>query len=374
MCIRDSARTPANTVRDGRQRRIGGARMALWAMSAAAAVALLVVMGYHVNENTIHRLADNSSAGVRRQDNGLTATADGDAVVYEANPLLACGSGSSVVACGDRLADAALATDCTAMSEDTPVADSASCLSGTGSDTGSVGGGARSVVAGKNVHKEPLPPMGYIAENPSRRGSDARFTVGLHTGGVMADNRSSDYPAQRAMESPLMNVALLARYKESKHHAQPLSVGVSVGYSLGERVSLTSGVVYTRAVTDFIKSSGADDVVETQRLHYIGVPLAVRYRVWGNRHVQTYATAGGEADFNVATTLKAGDVKLDADRDRVQFSVNAAAGVQLNVVPQVGVYVEPGVKYYFDNKSQVETIFKDKPWAFNLNVGLRVEL
>ena len=209
----------------------------------------------------------------------------------------------------------------------------------------------------------------------------------------MTDSRSSDFPAQRALKASSFfagnslvgqdmvggymasyNAALLSKYKEVKHHAQPLSVGISVGFALTDRLSLTSGVVYTRAVTDFIRLTGADDIVETQKLHYVGVPLALKYRVWGTRLVHTYATVGGEADFNVAARTTAGDVRVDTGRDRAQFSVNAAAGVQVDVVPQVGVYAEPGVKYYFDNKSKVETLFKDKPWAFNLNVGLRINL
>lgn len=384
-----AANTHVHAPHDGGTRRVVVARMALWAVSAAAAVALLVVMGYHANEDTIRHLAGNRSAAVVRQGNGAAVTSVGGAAVSGGEPLLACGSGAKAAVCGG-VAVNVVAGENAAAAAAVPAADSVSCQQVVST---SAGGGVQRVAAGKNARKEPLPPMGSFAGGAARHGSTARFTVGLHTGGAMSDSRSSGYPARRALKASAlfaadgffvqdnqegsvssMNVALLSKYMETKHHAQPLSVGVSVGYSLGERLSLTSGVVYTRAVTDFIKSSGDDDVVETQKLHYIGVPLAMKYRVWGNHRVQAYATAGGEADFNVAATMKAGDVTVDADRDRVQFSVNAAAGVQLNVVPQVGVYVEPGVKYYFDNKSQVETIFKDKPWAFSLGVGLRVDL
>lgn len=385
----DAGNTHVHAPHDGGLRRVGGARMALWAVSAAAAVALLVVMGYHANEDTIRRLAGNRSAAVVRQGNGAAVTSVGGAAVPGVGPLLACGSDGKA-AVFDSVEANVSAGEHAAAADVMSAADSVACRQVGSTPTGD---GVQRVAVGKSVRKEPLPPMGYFAESAARRGSANRFTVGLHTGGAISDSRSSGYPARRALKASAlfaadgslvqdnlegsmssMNVALLSRYMETKHHAQPLSVGVSVGYSLGERLSLTSGVVYTRAVTDFIKSSGDDDVVETQKLHYIGVPLAMKYRVWGNRRVQAYATAGGEADFNVAATLKAGDVTMDADRDRVQFSVNAAAGVQLNVVPQVGVYVEPGVKYYFDNRSQVETIFKDRPWAFSLSVGLRVDM
>ena len=51
--------------------------------------------------------------------------------------------------------------------------------------------------------------------------------------------------------------------------------------------------------------------------------------------------------------------------------MNAAAGVQYNFSNLLGLYVEPGVSYYFDNGSSVSNIYKDKPFNFNLNLGLR---
>ena len=55
----------------------------------------------------------------------------------------------------------------------------------------------------------------------------------------------------------------------------------------------------------------------------------------------------------------------------LQWSVNASAGVQFDIVPSVGVYAEPGISYYFDNGSDIRTIYKDEPLNFNLNVGMR---
>lgn len=128
-----------------------------------------------------------------------------------------------------------------------------------------------------------------------------------------------------------------------------------------------------RAVSDFYSSVGSDQTVATQRLHYIGVPLGVRYRVWGTRLLKVYGMMGVEADFNVSATVRSGGVTADVKKDRPLFSVSAAAGVQFNALSWLGIYAEPGVKRYFDNNSSLETIFKDQPWAFNLQVGLRFD-
>jgi hypothetical protein len=62
------------------------------------------------------------------------------------------------------------------------------------------------------------------------------------------------------------------------------------------------------------------------------------------------------------------------DKDRVQWSAGASVGVQYDVFPQVGIYAEPGVKYYFDNRSRVRNVFKETPLNFSVQVGLRINV
>ena len=54
--------------------------------------------------------------------------------------------------------------------------------------------------------------------------------------------------------------------------------------------------------------------------------------------------------------------------------MGAAAGVEYDFVPNLGVYVEPGAKYYIKNGSGVDNIFKDKPFNFSLQIGLRYNM
>ena len=58
----------------------------------------------------------------------------------------------------------------------------------------------------------------------------------------------------------------------------------------------------------------------------------------------------------------------------LQWSANASMGMQFNINKTVGLYAEPGISYYFDNGSDIKTIYGDKPLNFNLNVGLRFRL
>lgn len=157
--------------------------------------------------------------------------------------------------------------------------------------------------------------------------------------------------------------------KDVTHHDMPISIGFTASYSVTPRIALASGLVYTLATSSF--QHGASMPKETQTLHYVGIPLNLSYTIWGNSWLRTYVMAGAQADMNVKATLKADGHKSNIDNDRAQFSITGGAGVQLNVAQQLGVYVEPGVRYYFDNGSAVQTIFKEHPTNFSLQVGLR---
>ena len=159
-------------------------------------------------------------------------------------------------------------------------------------------------------------------------------------------------------------------YEETKHH-QPISVGMQVGFHLLPKLKLSTGLVYTKVSSDFISGVSDTRTVSTQDLHYIGIPLNLSYSVWEYNGLHTYVTAGGEGAVNIKNhTETDGEVK-ESKRDKMQWSTNASVGIQYDFIPQLGVYVEPGMKYYFDNGSQIENIFKDKKLNFNIQFGLR---
>ena len=175
---------------------------------------------------------------------------------------------------------------------------------------------------------------------------------------------------------------LLASYKaiqrkqqvNAKHHA-PVSVGLQVAFGIAPRLSMSTGLVYTRTSSDFYPYAPGSSYNVHQVLHYVGIPVGLNYEFWQSGGFHAYVMAGAEADYNVKNdTDEDGTKKEDAKRDRVQFSGKASLGAQYDITPKVGLYIEPGAKYYFDNGSHVENTFKDKKLNFNLQFGLRFNL
>lgn len=218
----------------------------------------------------------------------------------------------------------------------------------------------------------------YHLPRTQHQTSNTRWQVGVGTAGNMNRYKSSGPIYVNSLSAVNTEYAdnemfRVSPYeqdtKDVTHHDMPISIGFTASYSVTPRIALASGLVYTLATSSF--QHGASMPKETQTLHYVGIPLNLSYTVWGNSWLRTYIMAGAQADMNVKATLKADGHKSNIDNDRAQFSVTGGAGVQLNVAQQLGVYVEPGVRYYFDNSSAVQTIFKEHPTNFSLQVGLR---
>ena len=227
--------------------------------------------------------------------------------------------------------------------------------------------------------------MQLYAENltPSLGGvnSDASGSYRDYSHGTMAEPMPGVIPDPTA-GGIYGEEYLLASYKaiqrnqqgNAKHHA-PVSVGLQVAFGIAHRLSLSTGLVYTRTSSDFYPYAPGSSYNVHQVLHYVGIPVGLNYEFWQSGGFHAYVMAGAEADYNVKNdTEEEGVKKENAKRDRVQFSGKASLGAQYDITPKVGLYIEPGAKYYFDNGSHVENTFKDKKLNFNLQFGLRFNL
>lgn len=202
-------------------------------------------------------------------------------------------------------------------------------------------------------------------------GTSGNMTRYSSTNGIMPV-RYSDVAMAQGSSNAYFNAEPLQRdCKETTKHNMPVSFGATVSYAINDRLALTSGLVYTLATSSFEHGTSSNASKDEQTLHYVGIPLTASYTIWSNSWLKTYVNAGGQADFNVSAKVETEGHTTNIDKDRAQLSVGAAAGVQLNVIKQMGVYVEPGMRYYFDNGSNVQTVFKEHPCNFSLQMGLR---
>ena len=186
-------------------------------------------------------------------------------------------------------------------------------------------------------------------------------------------NNEIAYTNSHRRGAPQSNV-YLSNYKEETHHHLPLAIGLSVSYPLGERLALSSGLVYTRAASDFQRIMPASTINTHQTLHYIGIPLQLHYTFLRLQSLSLYANAGGQADINVTAQQATEGVPVEANRDNLQWSLTGAVGLQYPIIPHLALYGEAGARWYIDNNSSVDTYFKQHPLSPHLQVGFRFTL
>ena len=232
------------------------------------------------------------------------------------------------------------------------------------------------MIIGENKDETILPPPSSLL--PPRKNNPRRLSMSLYasggTNGYKGRNgvlMSPSYLQQFIMTRAADSKAYLTGYEERQSHDFPLSFGLTFSYPLTYRLAVSTGVVYTKLNSDFLTLMLSQQIKRHQSLHYIGIPLNLQYALWQWRGLNVYLSAGGQVDWNVKAEANTDGVDQEMNKDWAQWSVGGSLGVQYDFIPQIGLYVEPGVRHYFDNGSHVSNFFKDKPTDFNLQLGLR---
>ena len=166
-------------------------------------------------------------------------------------------------------------------------------------------------------------------------------------------------------------------------HKMPVKIGASIRYDFNKFLGIESGLTYSFLSSDL--KTGEEGAVSSwskgvQSMHYLGIPLNLSFNIFSSRYFNAYVTAGGLMEKCVRGSLKTdeyldgkyhGSSSTTLKQKGLQWSVNGAAGIQVNILPQLGLYMEPGVSHHFSNNSKVRTIYSDKPTDFSLSFGLR---
>lgn len=244
----------------------------------------------------------------------------------------------------------------------------------------------------------------YLKETPSEKARARRsggFSAGIVAGGAVGGNTFGSKPTAMVMgANPLAAGVTKTDWidKDSKasaivynqpevqeeySHKIPVKVGLTARYNITGRLGVETGLTYS-ILSSSVKignsETGKNWSTGSQTLHYLGIPLNISFNILISRYVNIYVTGGGMMEKSISGNIKT-DEYVDGKFDRtltinilpkgLQWSVNAAAGVQANILPQLGFFVEPGVSHHFKNGSRVRSIYTDKPTDFSLGFGLR---
>lgn len=227
-------------------------------------------------------------------------------------------------------------------------------------------------------------------ELPEAKKPKRKWSFGMGAGSISAGNSNSigSYALRSSSLMPnetlaLMNAVNMFQAPETEiHHKMPFSIGVSASRQFTDRWSLQLGLSYALLSSDW--KTNTDYWGECkQRLHFLGIPVSVSYKIAEWKRFQFYASAGGKAELNVAGKLRTELYSQEeaigsySEKQRVKepyFSINGRVGVSYPLVRFLSAYAEVGADYYFDNGSDIETYYTEKPFRFGLQVGFRFGL
>ena len=167
-------------------------------------------------------------------------------------------------------------------------------------------------------------------------------------------------------------------YVEVFDHRLPVRFSVDFSWPVCHNIAVSTGLTYSYLKSD-IRYGYSDSRLSkaSQNLHFLGIPVNLRYTPWSVGRLDIYASAGFMAEKCIA-----GDIRDDSSSDAgyrysgcderpFQFSFNAAAGLQYALAAGCSVFIEPGVGIYLNNGSKLRTIYSERPVTFNVNVGFR---
>ena len=248
----------------------------------------------------------------------------------------------------------------------------------------------------ERVEKERFPSVAdnnYIASIRPKASTSNNVSVSIYssggTGSALNYNSKGDSfvgvgPDDSDWEdNPLLDILVFNQGKDIEtdiKHRLPIRAGISFTYNFNERFGIETGLSYTNLISDVKEGSESHYYTGEQKLHYIGIPLNLKYRVLSWKRFDLYASAGALAEKCVSAKLdkefildhqKKGSESTNLSEKPMQWSANASLGVQCNLVNSMSIFVEPGISYYFNDGTNIQTIYKEKPLNFNLNLGIR---
>lgn len=162
-------------------------------------------------------------------------------------------------------------------------------------------------------------------------------------------------------------------------HELPFNIQLTLSRQLTSRLSIETGLSYTQMKSVTITGSTTAHIQEQQRLRYIGIPLRFGWKWYNKSHFSLYTSAGAMLEFPIRSTLNVNHITndittfskestLDAP---IQWSISLGLGVQYDLTPHLGIYMEPSLQYYFDDGSNLKSYRTEHPLSITLPLGLR---
>lgn len=167
---------------------------------------------------------------------------------------------------------------------------------------------------------------------------------------------------------------------EQEQHEKPITFGISLTKPLNDKWSIETGIQYSLLNSQFTLGSNGYAIVKHQKIHYIGLPLRVSYRMMNYKRLSLYNSAGITLHLPVHGKIKTNYI-VDWQRaysdsrhisPSLQWATSLSLGLQYELAPSINIYVEPTINWFIPSGSDTHTIWTEQPLMFTSPLGIRI--
>ena len=187
-------------------------------------------------------------------------------------------------------------------------------------------------------------------------------------------------------DSPKLGLAVVNQGKDIEselRHKVPVRLTLGVSYAITDRLSVVSGLSHTLLLSEYKEGTQQNYKSGEQRVEYVGVPINLKYDFYSSTRLDVYASAGLTLDKCIKAN-RTDDYFLSGENrlkevislgdHPFQLSAGAAFGAEYRIYDSLWLFGECGLAYFFNDRSSLEILYKERPLNATFNLGIRVAL
>ena len=187
-------------------------------------------------------------------------------------------------------------------------------------------------------------------------------------------------------DNPKLGLAVVNQGKDIEselRHKVPVRLTLGVSYAITDRLSVVSGLSHTLLLSEYMEGTQQNYKRGEQRVEYVGVPINLKYDFYSSTRLDVYASAGLTLDKCIKANrtddyFLSGENRLkeviSLGEHPFQLSAGAAFGAEYRIYDSLWLFGECGLAYFFNDRSSLEILYKERPLNATFNLGIRVAL
>ena len=248
------------------------------------------------------------------------------------------------------------------------------------------------------VQEPELLPWEEFSQEPrvARKTPQNKVSVGLAASGAASFSQTAligggplfgvGLDAVSWEDSPKLGLAVVNQGKDIEselRHKVPVRLTLGVSYAITDRLSVVSGLSHTLLLSEYKEGTQQNYKSGEQRVEYVGVPINLKYDFYSSTRLDVYASAGLTLDKCIKANrtddyFLSGENRLkeviSLGEHPFQLSAGAAFGAEYRIYDSLWLFGECGLAYFFNDRSSLEILYKERPLNATFNLGIRVAL